>query len=107
MTDDPRYTLFFGARRLAQGDLQTVAETAYAASSPDEGVPLVFSDLTGRVVDLDLRGSLADVAARYATVEPAPPKAARGRPRLGVVAREVTLLPRLNSHGSQEQIENI
>lgn len=94
MTDDPRYTLFIGARRLVRGNLQTVAEAAHAALSPSGSAPLVISDLTGRVVDLDLRGSLADVAARYATVEPAPPKAARGRPKLGVVAREVTLLPR-------------
>ncbi len=56
---------------------------------------------TGRTVDLDLRGTEADVAARYAA--PDAPVAAedasaarprgRGRPRLGVVAREVTLLP--------------
>lgn len=94
MTGDQRYTLFFGARRLAQGDLQAVAEAAHAALSEGGNAPLVFSDLTGRVVDLDLRGSLADISARYATVEPLPPKAARGRPKLGVVAREVTLLPR-------------
>jgi hypothetical protein len=93
MTDDLRYTLFLGARRLAHGDLQSVAEAAYAAHSPAD-VPLVLSDLTGRVIDLDLRGSLADVAGRYATAEHAPAKAPRGRPKLGVVAREVTLLPR-------------
>ena len=94
MIDEQRYTLFFGPRRLAQGDLQTVAEAAHAALSPDERPAVAFSDLTGRVVDLDLRGSLAEVTARYAPAEPALPKTARGRPKLGVVAREVTLLPR-------------
>jgi hypothetical protein len=94
MADDPSYTLFFGARRLAQGDLQTVAEAAYEADSLEGAAPVVLSDLTGRVVDLDLRGSLADVTARYATAAPPPLKASRGRPKLGVVAREVTLLPR-------------
>lgn len=94
MTDDQRYTLFSGAQRLAQGDLQTVAEAAYAALPKEGYTGLVFSDLTGRVVDLDLRGALADVLARYAAVEPVPPKATRGRPKLGVVAREITLLPR-------------
>jgi hypothetical protein len=94
MIDDQRYTLFSSSQRLAQGDLQTVAEAAHAALSPNGRPPVAFSDLTGRVVDLDLRGTLAEVTARYAPVEPASPKAARGRPKLGVIAREVTLLPR-------------
>jgi hypothetical protein len=94
MTDNQRYTLFSNARRLAHGDLQTVAEAAHTALPLEGGANFVFSDLTGRVVDLDLRGSLADIAERYAPTEEPPPKAARGRPKLGVVAREVTLLPR-------------
>lgn len=94
MTDGQRYTLFFGARQLAQGDLPTVAEAARAVIDTANGSIMVFSDQTGRVADLDLRGSLQDVAARYAPSEPTPAKAARGRPKLGVVAREVTLLPR-------------
>jgi hypothetical protein len=52
---------------------------------------LVFDDATGRVVDLDLRGGPQEVAARYAPQRPHRP---RGRPKLGVTAREVTLLPR-------------
>jgi hypothetical protein len=81
-------TAFAGARRLARG---TLAEIALAALAADDGPILVFEDATGRVVDLDLSGSAADVAARYASaVEPRGP----GRPKLGVVAREVTLLPR-------------
>jgi hypothetical protein len=57
---------------------------------------LAFDDATGAVIDLDLRGSRADVAARLAAAAgetPAPPRG-RGRPSLGVVAREVTLAPR-------------
>jgi hypothetical protein len=55
----------------------------------------VLSDSTGRAVDLDLRGSRAEVAERYqAPDDEAAPKPTRGRPKLGVVAREVTLLPR-------------
>jgi hypothetical protein len=56
---------------------------------------LVFEDRTGRQVDFDVRGSDAEIRARYA--EPAPTAEAPrgpGRPRLGVVPREVTLLPR-------------
>jgi hypothetical protein len=52
---------------------------------------LAFEDQTGRQVDFDLRGTLADVLARYA---PPPPRVGPGRPKLGVVAREVSLLPR-------------
>ena len=45
------------------------------------------------MIDLDLRGSRADIAARLAAAagEPPGPPRGRGRPKLGVVAREVTL----------------
>jgi hypothetical protein len=94
MSDQERYTLFSGAQRLAGGDLKTIAMAAHKAASSEAGALIVFSDLSGRPVDLDLRGSVKDMEARYADVEPLPAKAARGRPKLGVVAREVTLLPR-------------
>lgn len=54
---------------------------------------LVFDDATGQVIDLDLRGSNAEILARLVPAEDQPARS-RGRPRLGVVAREVTLLPR-------------
>lgn len=89
---EPTWTLFLGDQRLAHGAPGEVARAAHLAQDQaHEGPMLVFDDATGRVVDLDLRGSAAEVAARYA---PAPPPRARGRPKLGVVAREVTLLPR-------------
>ena len=92
MTDTATWTLFAGERRLAHGPPRDVAAAAHAASRGDyEGPVLAFDDATGRVVDLDLRGAEADVAARYAPQAPPRP---RGRPKLGVVAREVTLLPR-------------
>jgi hypothetical protein len=95
MSDAPTWTLFAGEQRLITGAPVDVAATAQAALQRDEEGPvLVFDDLTGRVVDLDLRGSAAEVAARYAPqiaqITPRP----RGRPKLGVVAREITLLPR-------------
>jgi hypothetical protein len=52
---------------------------------------MIFDDTTGRIVDVDLRGSVDDLLARLAASAPKP---ARGRPKLGVTAREVTLLPR-------------
>lgn len=101
MEPDPRstYTAFLGARRLAAGPLAQVALAVRQVQRADAGaLPLVFSDATGRQVDLDLRGTEAQVAARYpAPTSPGPAARSeargRGRPRLGVVAREVTLLP--------------
>lgn len=89
----PSCTAFEGMRRLASGPLAEVARAAWTASGDRAGPILVFDDTTGRVIDLDLRGPEDEVAARYADPEPEPPRG-RGRPRLGVVAREVTLLPR-------------
>jgi hypothetical protein len=86
----PRFTVFAGDRLIARGNLVHVARAAHAAADDQ---PLVFADATGRVVDLDLRGTADEAAARVAPQAP-PPKPARGRPKLGVTAREVTLLPR-------------
>lgn len=67
-----------------------------ATAAGAEGPLLAFDDATGAVIDLDLRGSRAEFAARLAVVTGQTPPApqGRGRPNLGVVAREVTLLPR-------------
>lgn len=81
-------TAFDGTRLLARGPL---AEVALAVKAAGEGAFLTFDDATGRVIDLDLRGDAAEILARL--TPPAPPRG-RGRPRLGVTAREVTLLPR-------------
>jgi hypothetical protein len=86
---DKHYTAFRGHRLLAHGTLEHVTQAAgsHAAKGPPV---LVFDDATGQQVDLDPRG-LAAAAAQEAT---APPPRSPGRPKLGVVAREVTLLPR-------------
>jgi hypothetical protein len=92
MTDATTATAFEQGRRLAHGELGQVALAVRARLAADPTAqPLVFDDTTGAVIDLDLRGSDDDVLARYA-IEP--PARGRGRPKLGVVAREVTLLPR-------------
>lgn len=79
-------TAFLNHRRIAHGPLADVARILHAL--PPGAMPLVFDDATGRAIDLDLRGTEAEVIARHAL----PPKG-RGRPKLGVAAREVTLLP--------------
>src|SRR5262249_22609210 len=86
------WTLFDGERRMAAGPPCEVAVTAHAVAARDHDGPLlVFDDASGKVVDLDLRGSAEEVAERY-TPKGAPRP--RGGRKLGVVAREVTLLPR-------------
>ena len=97
------FTAFVGQRRLASGPIADVALAVKRADAWAGSPILIFSDLTGRAVDFDLRGDDQEVLARLATIAPAesdggpePPSAprGRGRPKLGVVAREVTLLPR-------------
>lgn len=95
---NPTYSAFQGPRRLASGALEEVAIAAARATARGHQ-PLVFSDATGAQVDLDLRGEEEEIRARHRPAPPAPactadgPPRGRGRPRLGVVAREVTLLP--------------
>jgi hypothetical protein len=55
---------------------------------------LIYNDSTGRAIDIDGRGSDAEVLARLAGPAPTSLPRGRGRPKLGVVAREITLLPR-------------
>ena len=89
----PTCTAFDGHRLLASGACIEVAlaiKRALAAGAC--GPVLVFDDRSGRPVEFDLRGSEADVRARLQPPAPAP--RGPGRPKLGVTAREVTLLPR-------------
>jgi hypothetical protein len=101
MSEPSPHTAFHGATRIAGGPLALVARAVKTALTADPTAAiLVFDDATGKVVDLDLRGSDVEIAARYASrsgdAVPAADDAprGRGRPKLGVVAREVTLLPR-------------
>lgn len=117
-------TAFEGSRCIAIGELQAVALAAKTAvdRSAASATPLpvlIFNDATSEVIELDWRGTVSDFQARFdrtaqgqpqiagpeqeeaPDAPPAPdvgtgPNVARGpgRPRLGVVAREVTLLPR-------------
>ena len=87
------FVTFAGDTRVGVGVLAKAAAAAKQALDQDEGAAvLVFDVATGQVRDLDLRGTAADVRARYASGPV--PASKRGRPKLGVVAREVTLLPR-------------
>ncbi|MBN8801581.1 MAG: DUF2239 family protein [Stenotrophomonas acidaminiphila] len=94
--------MFEGRRLLVRGELRDVVREAVArAGTGADGRPLLLlDDRSGQSVDLDLRGDVAQVLerlrARFPPADAAgvPATRERGRPRLGVVAREVTLLPR-------------
>ncbi|MBT2324134.1 DUF2239 family protein [Variovorax paradoxus] len=90
MSSSPESTLtaFVGFRRVAAGPRAEVI--ALLRARADEVPPFVFDDATGDRLDLDLREYATDLS------ENRDEQAARGvgRPKLGVVAREVTLLPR-------------
>lgn len=96
------FTAFTGPHRLAGGAILDVALAVKAALAKDPEAPvLTFNDVTGAVVDLDLRGGTEEIADRLAEQFPQSPEETEieaprgpGRPKLGVVAREVTLLPR-------------
>lgn len=74
-------TAFAGDLWIATGDEAEVRDAVRAMGDAAQSV-LLFDDATGRQVDIDLRAGVA----------PAP--RGRGRPKLGVQAREITLLPR-------------
>lgn len=93
---------FSGSRCLGHGRL---AEVALAAKTEldarSDATVLIFDDETSEPVEVDFRGTARDVLERLAVAMAAPQTAegtgerrSPGRPKLGVVAREVTLLPR-------------
>lgn len=102
------YTAFAEQQQIASGSLSGIAlalKTLYDQQRIYQGQFHVFADDSGAVIDLDLHGSAADLQARY-PISGMPDKdeeksesmlaqvKARGRPKLGVVSKEVTLLPR-------------
>ena len=109
MDSTNQYIAFDGDRRVGTGGLVEIARAAKRCV--DIGMPgplLLFDAVTSQPLELDLRGSLADVLERLPVVPEVAPaaiqgssdalpdvtRAGPGRPRLGVVAREITLLPR-------------
>jgi uncharacterized protein len=73
------FTAFLAGRQIAAGARDDVARSIKKQLFEQDGAVLVFEDGSGRITDLDYQA--------------AAPRGA-GRPKLGVQAREVTLLPR-------------
>ena len=103
------YIAFHGTKLVAKGSIEHVAAKSKQLLIRDNAASiLVFNGLTAHQVEIDYRGTVQDVADRAKqreqrcseqrsdgqepTVEPS--SRGRGRPKLGVIAREVTLLPR-------------
>jgi uncharacterized protein len=83
MKEERTYTVFCGDKQVASGELAAIlaAAKAWVAEHGEAGL-LYFEDETGKQVDFNLREEIA------------PARVGPGRPKLGVVSREVSLLPR-------------
>ena len=91
--ESPTWIAFAGSVRIAQGAPASVAAACKRQVDRDPAAALLLFDArSSQPVELDLRGDPAEVAARLEPAAAARP--GRGRPKLGVTAREVTLLPR-------------
>ncbi len=88
------YTAFVDVRRLASGSLAEVSAAVREVLRANAERVIVFSDATGHAVDIDPRDAPSGSDKSPAPEAQSPTKPTRGRPRLGVTAREVTLLPR-------------
>jgi len=91
-TSTELFTAFSGFTHVLTGDLPAVLTRVREHLLRDKSAQvLIFEDQSGKQVDFDLRGTLEEVLARVA---PPAPKRGPGRPSLGVVCREVSLLPK-------------
>jgi hypothetical protein len=99
-------TVFAGPQRVAAGDPSRVARAVQALFDAGDRRPVLsFDDATGAQVELDL-GDGKEIAAPGSApkthdpgvgadpTDKSAPRRAPGRPKLGVVGREITLLPR-------------
>jgi len=99
-------TAFNGNQLIASGNLLKVAGKVKEIIDQDKQASiLIFNDDTSELVEVDFRGTMKDVLERLKTASEGESansssdtdqrsQRGPGRPRLGVVSREVTLLPR-------------
>ena len=94
--DNPSCSAFDQHRLIASGPLPDVVRAAKLALDAGASEPLlIFDDASSRQIEVDFRGTLDVVLARLPTGQrPATISRGPGRPKLGVIAREITLLPR-------------
>lgn len=90
-------TAFEGGRKIASGEFEQVAALVRSRVDRDHGsAALIFDDETGHTIEIDHRGrpGYSDSYFVSPASEQTEQLAGPGRPKLGVIAREVTLLPR-------------
>ena len=87
-------TAFEGARCIGSGAIRDVAlKVKKVIDRGERAAVLIFDDATSELIEIDFRGTPDEVLKRLDEATGAAPRGP-GRPKLGVVAREVTLLPR-------------
>ena len=96
--DKTTFTAFEGHSLIAHGDLaEVVLKIKSTIGKASISTILIFSDITGKTIDFNFHGSKQEILKRlevYTSVEDAGLSSGPGRPKLGVVSREVSLLPR-------------
>lgn len=96
-TEETVYVAFQGTQCLGEGSLKKVATLCFESKWEDPRSRIaVYEDESGRVIDVDLSGSEEEVLQRLDPGQeaPAPAVRKRGRPKLGVTSKEVSLMPR-------------
>lgn len=97
------FTAFEGFERIASGCIEEIVGIVKAQGiKADSNDFRLYDDETGGAVQIDWEGSAGEVLERLkvhpvlaaALADSPPPPTGPGRPRLGVVSREVSLLPR-------------
>ena len=94
-----RCVAFIGPQCIASGDLKEVVRQTKISIDKGHNV-LIFDDVTSEPIEIDFRGTIEQVLKKISPKEAGNPlpetveKRKPGRPKLGVVPREVTLLPR-------------
>lgn len=91
MKDEQTFAAFRASRLVAQGTVEAIVGRLHPLPSAAQADLLLLDEATGRTVDFDWRGDASQVVAR-AKAQLA--GTGKGRPRLGVESREITLLPR-------------
>ncbi|CFQ33409.1 DUF2239 family protein [Yersinia bercovieri] len=91
----PAYSLtaFQQQRRIAHGNLSELLHQIKTMNRGNEPV-FIFNDQNGKRLDIDINGDEITALNAYPELRETPVVKSRGRPKLGVLPKEVTLLPR-------------
>jgi len=93
-----KYTAFEGNTLFCRGSLvEVVVKIKKRLGKSENSSILIFSDATGKSMDFNFQGTEKDVLKRldvYVAEDAPKENTGPGRPKLGVVSREVSLLPR-------------